>query len=39
LMSPEEVCDWGKQSMQTKKASAAKQTFRKFIVILSCIDW
>src|SRR5262245_46201822 len=30
LMSPEEICDCGKQSMQTKKTNAAKQTFRKF---------
>jgi hypothetical protein len=29
-MSPDEVCDWGKQSTQTKKTNAAKQTFRKF---------
>jgi hypothetical protein len=34
LMSPEEVCDWEKQSTQMKKTNAAKQTVRKFIAYL-----
>src|SRR5262249_23601905 len=29
LTSPEDVCDWEKQSTHTRKTSAAKQTVRK----------